>query len=168
MPRYTVTLQLPDRVASTPSKRYKGRESVSITIPDSLSQRGTRMARKVRCSAGGFYASLHVVVFTSACILCHQFCYYISLHIVSSVDTFMYLSVQVAIMSFTNNMGKSKATTFKGRPCIVHPHVSLMCLIACHYALVCARLSALYACLSFAFCTHVFCRESSANFGICQ
>lgn len=62
------------KVTSTPSKRYEGRESISITIPQTEGQDSIRMARKV------------------------------------------------AIMSFTNNMGKKKDRRIKEHRCIIYPH----------------------------------------------
>ena len=49
MPNYTVPSEpVERRVVSTPSKRYEGRDSISITIPKTEGQDSIRMARKVR------------------------------------------------------------------------------------------------------------------------
>ena len=49
MPNYTVTSDpVEHRVVSTPSKRYEGRDDISITIPETEGQDSKRIVREVR------------------------------------------------------------------------------------------------------------------------
>ena len=61
MQNYTVTSEpVEHRLPSTPSKRYEGRDNISITIPETEGQDSIRMARKVR--RFGIHRSIGVYV----------------------------------------------------------------------------------------------------------